>query len=174
MVQLKSIATGNESFTADDFREAAVKKLRLVKPMLDALRSGDAKKLAQYEDIRSISIDDYAAAYAARLPSDFVPTFTTDKPGLEEQAILKLLEMDISATIARKSVKKALQNAQSGQPLSELLKKSIRIALNIQDKTTNPDKPMITNCDMRETSKDNGDAYNELKSASIIAEEDEF
>jgi len=186
MVQIKAIATGSETFNADDFQEVAAKKLRLVKPMLDALRSGDAKKLAQYEDIRSISIDDYAAAYQARLPSDFVSDFRTKKPELEEQAILKLLEMGIPTTIAKKAVKKELQNAQSGQPLSELLQKSFKIAINIQEKPTKskpeptPDNKPTTKSDMRETLEDSGnlgdakDAYIRLKNTQIIAEGDEF
>ena len=114
MAQVKAIATGTETFGVETFREAAAEKLRLVKPMLDALRSKDMKKLAQYEDIAPVSIDDYIAAYSTRLPA---ADFAVDKESalsLEEQAILKLLEMDIPAKAARSAVRKALKCASTG------------------------------------------------------------
>jgi len=173
MVQIKAIATGTETFGAKDIREAAADKLRLVKPMLDALRSGDTKKLAQYEDIRPISIDDYVSAYAAQLVSDFTPHSKTEKISLEEQALIKLLEMDIPTPIARQAVKKALRSMQSGQPLSDLLRKAFKIALNIQEK---PDikqkKEDIAEDDLRGVP--DGNTYDTLKSAGIITENDEF
>lgn len=172
MVQIKAIATGTEIFRATDIREAAADKLRLVKPMLDALRSGDARKLAQYEDIRPISIDDYAAAYASHLPSDFTPHSKTEKLSLEEQAILKLLEMDIFAQTAKQAVKKAMQGAQSGQPLSGLLQKAFKIALNMQDKAPAPDKGQIAEGDLREASGTG--AYDSLKATGVVAGGDEF
>ena len=41
MAQIKAIADGTELVTVKAIKEVAAEKLRLVKPMLDALRSGD-------------------------------------------------------------------------------------------------------------------------------------
>lgn len=172
MAQIKAIATGAESFGVKDIREAAADKLRLVKPMLDALRSGDARKLARYEDIRPISIDDYIATYASHLPSNFTPHSQTEKLSLEEQTILKLLEMDVPTSVAKKAVKKAMKGAQSGQSLSELLRKAFKIALSVQETVTVSEKEPSADGDLRQSSGDN--AYENLKAAGVIAGGDEF
>ena len=49
-------------FGVKDFHTAATEKLGLVKPMLDALRAGDKKKIQQYGDISPVSIEDYLSA----------------------------------------------------------------------------------------------------------------
>lgn len=47
MVQVKAITIGNDRFVPRDFHVVAAEKLGLVKPMLDALRAGDKKKIHQ-------------------------------------------------------------------------------------------------------------------------------
>jgi len=169
MVQIKAIATGAETFNADTFREVASEKLRLVKPMLDALRSGDPKKLAQYEDITPISIEDYIAAYSTRLPSDF--KFPKNEAmSLEEQAVLKLLEMGINSKTASSAVRKALKRVEAGQPLSSLVKSAFKLALNIQDgEQTVMAQPQEG--DLRNAAGEK--AYEDLKKAGVIANKDE-
>ena len=84
MAQVKAIADGTETVAAATIREAAAEKLRLVKPMLDALRSGDMKKIMRYEDIAPVNIENYIAAQAARIPA-----YGADRQAvtsLEEQA----------------------------------------------------------------------------------------
>jgi hypothetical protein len=172
MAQIKAIATRTESFDASAIRQVAVEKLRLVKPMLDALRSGDARKLAKYEDIRPISIEDYAAAYLAHLPPDTDKHPTAGQMSLEEQVLLKLLEMDIPATVAKRAVRRAMRGANSGQPLADVLRKAFKIALSIEDAAEPPAETEPADGDLRQMSGDM--AYEDLKAAGIIAGEDEF
>ena len=49
MVQVKAITVGNDRFVARDFHVVVAEKLGLVKPMLDALRTGDKKKSVSME-----------------------------------------------------------------------------------------------------------------------------
>lgn len=167
MAQIKAIATGTETFTPGTIREAAAEKLLLVKPMLDALRSGDARKLAQFEDIGPISIEDYAAAYASRLQIDH--SRPDEKATLEEQAILKLLELDIPAKIARSSVKKVLRRAGSGHPLSAVLNKAFRLALNLQEKGGTTDVMEPDDNDLRNLTGD--DPHQAFQTAGMIADD---
>lgn len=172
MVQIKAIATGKESFSAKDFREAAAEKLRLVKPMLDALRSGDKKKIFQYEDIAPISIDDYIAAYATRIPCDFENITKPEKLSLEEQAVLKLLEMDISPQIARRSVRKVMKSSPATQNLAIVVRKSFKIALNISDNSGEKQEVTVDG-DLRNIKGEN--RYDAFKGNDIIAgKEDVF
>ena len=169
--QAKVIGDGTEEVTAAAIREVAAVKLRLLKDYLDAIRSGDVKKMAQYEDIMPITAEDYIAAQFGRVASG-----TEYAKGamhtLEEQAVIKLLGMDIPSKVARFAVKKAIGNATVGQPLATVAKKAMRIALN-----------MDSGKDVIETDEQADDlrksvgstAYDSLKQSGVIApDEDEF
>ncbi|MCL2644937.1 MAG: ATP-binding protein [Betaproteobacteria bacterium] len=167
MAQIKAITDGTELVTVRTVREVAAEKLRLVKPMLDALRSGDTKKLLQFEDIRPISVEDYLAAQATRLPPvpEDQPTITS----LEEQAILKLLEMDIPSKTARQCVKKALKGASAGLPLSKVVQKAFRLALMMDEPAGSAALPAADENDIRQTVD-----YDGIKDAGVIADNSEW
>ncbi|MCD8299636.1 MAG: ATP-binding protein [Clostridiales bacterium] len=65
MVQIEAITNGREKFSPSDIVKVAQKKLTLVQPMLDALRSGDQKKIMMYGDIAPVNIEEYLSAYKA-------------------------------------------------------------------------------------------------------------
>lgn len=54
--QQKAISTGKEEITVELMRNVASKKFKLMKEMLNAIRSGNPYKIAKYEDIRRIEI----------------------------------------------------------------------------------------------------------------------
>jgi len=126
LAQIKAIADGTETVTPVSIREVAAEKLRLVKPMLDALRAGDKKKLLQYEDIRPIGVEDYIAAQASKLGA-----YTRKVSALEEQAVLRLLEMEVPSKTARACVRKVLSKSTDGQPLGGVIRKAFKMALNM-------------------------------------------
>lgn len=168
MAQVKAIADGTENVTPGIIREVAAEKLRLVKPMLDALRSGNMKKIMQYEDIRPINIENYVAVQAARIPTDTIDRKTVTS--LEEQAVLKLLEMDIPSKEARKCVKKVLSGMKSGQPLSKLVQKAFKLALDMEPQNSMPGKE--SNQDEEDLRNFLGeDAYESLKAAGTVSGE---
>ena len=163
LAQMKGIADGTEKITSATIREVAAEKLRLVRPMLDALRSGDRKRILQFEDIRPIQVEDYISAQASRL-GPYVPPLTS----LEEQAVLKLPEMDIPSPVARKCVKKALAGNNGGQSLSAVVRKAFKLALNLtEEKETDP--PAESAEDLRRTP-----GYASLKQEGRIADNDEW
>lgn len=55
--QQKAISTGKEEITVELMRNVASEKFKLMKEMLNAIRSGNPYKIAKYEDIRRIEID---------------------------------------------------------------------------------------------------------------------
>jgi hypothetical protein len=162
MAQIKAIADGTELVTFKAIQEVAAEKLRLVKPMVDALRSGDMKKILQFEDIRPISVEEYLAAQVTRLPQGEMPSQPVSS--LEEQAILKLLEMDIPSKTARQCVKKALKGAVAGLPLSKIVQKAFRLALMMEDSAEIAVFPAADENDMRQAAD-----YDSMKGASVIA-----
>lgn len=108
MVQIKAITAGSDSFSARDFHAAAAEKLGLVKPMLDALRTGDKKKIRQYGDISPVSIEDYLSSYMS-MAKDAVPEKVPEgKISVSEQAVLKLLELGVGPRTAKRLSGRAL------------------------------------------------------------------
>lgn len=169
MAQIKAIATGSETFSALTIREVAAEKLRLVKPMLDALRSGDIKRLSQYEDIRPISIEDYLVAYSGNEAVTSSKERKTTKINLHEQAILKLLELGIQPPIAKNAVNKVLVKEYKEMGLAVVVQKALLIALNVSG-DRNPGEQKQED-DLRELIEE--DAHSSLKSAGMIAESNE-
>ena len=129
MAQVKAITDETELVTPEIIREVANEKLRLVKPMLEALRSGNMKRIMQFEDIRPLDIDDFITAHASRLPWNAADA--EQIAPLEEQAIMKLLELDITPKEARIYVRKAMTGHNAGQTLASLVQKAFRMALHI-------------------------------------------
>ena len=166
MAQSKAIADGIETITAKTIREVVSEKLQLVKPMLKALREGDIEKLAQYEDIRLLDVECYLAAQCARLPSATKAETNDTRHALEEQIIVKLLEMDIPSKLARSAAKKALRQGATGQPLSAVAKKAMRIALNMEGEKAGVAKTEQEG-DLRDVPIES--VYDELKTSGAIA-----
>jgi len=160
LAQIKAIADGLEVITPYIISAVGAEKLKLVKPMLDALRSGDKKKLLKYEDIRPINIEDYISAQATKLS-----TYTQKVSSIEEQAVLKLLEMEIPSKTAAKCVKRVLSRHKDGQPLSGVVRKAFKMALELDvpkddyGKESQPSEGDI---------RDSG-GYDKLKESGIIA-----
>jgi len=109
MAQIRAIGLQTDTLTPNDFHIVASEKLGLVKPALDALRSGDEKRIAAIGDIASISVEDYYAAYLAMLPptKEIIPE-KRDKISLSEQAVLILLGLGVEATLAKRLVGKSM------------------------------------------------------------------
>jgi hypothetical protein len=57
LAQIRAMTTGRERVTAALIRSVAADSLRLAQPMLQALRSGDRMKLAQFEDIQPLDME---------------------------------------------------------------------------------------------------------------------
>ena len=170
--QAKAMGDRTEEVTVAAIREAAAVKLKSLKKYFDAIRSGDVKKMAQYEDIRPISVDDYLAAQYSRIAAT-VPDFSKEAAiSLEEQAVITLLEMDIPSKIARSAVRKVIEKSTVGQPLSSVVKKAFKLALNMEKDKEQPEQTEQKD-DLRNTGA--GDSYENLKSSGVIAETaDEF
>jgi hypothetical protein len=171
MAQIKAIADGVETIKPKLIRKVANERLKLVKPMLDALKSGDMKKIMRFEDIRPVSIEEYLSIQSVKIAS------RTDEPPpttLEEQTVLKLLEMDIPAHTARKCAKKALAGQKTGQTLGHVVQKAFKLALNMDAQNAADTNVSADDADdMRNRSGDN--TYDGLKSAgTVIADADEW
>lgn len=161
IVQIEAITNGVESFCASDIHKVAEKKLGLVKPMLDALRSGDRKKILRYEDITPVSIEDYLSAYQAVKPEIHEKT-TEKKLTVLEQTVVKLLEVDVDPPVAKRLAGKVIASHKNPVSVSEAFKEAYRLYISEV-----PD--MLETGEAREDLR-NSDGYEDIKRKGLVDE----
>ena len=137
MAQIRAIGLQTDTLAPGDFGIVASEKLGLVKSALDALRSGDKKRIDAIGDIALIGIEDYYAAYLAMLPQA-----TEDIPEkrnnilLSEQAALMLSELGVDPTTAKKLVGKVMAAHMELRKVGDIA----RIACQLYESPVTQDK----------------------------------
>ncbi|MDR2648747.1 MAG: ATP-binding protein [Clostridiales bacterium] len=164
MAQIRAIGLQTDIITPDDFHIVASEKLGLVKPALDALRSGDKKRIAAIGDIAPISIEDYYMAYLSMLPpaTESVPEKRTEIT-LSEQVVLKLLEMGIEPTQAKRLVGKAMAGNTGKKTLAGLILKAVTLYASESENTKQDSDDGGAPNDVREAS-----GYDGMKAAGLV------
>jgi len=122
MVQIRAIALGIDTFKPSDFQVAAAEGLALIKPMLDALRTGDRKKIDMYGDIAPVSIEDYYTAYSSVLAQRQNIPMKRSENLLSEQAVLKMLELGLEPTQAKRLIGKVLAKHQELRKIADVVR----------------------------------------------------
>lgn len=166
MAQIRAIGLQKDTFTPNDLRIVASEKLGLVKPALDALRSGDKKRIAAIGDIAPISIDDYYAAYVALLPpaAENV-TVKRNETSLAEQAVLKLMELDVEPTIAKRLVGKVMVAHMELRKVGDIVKIAYQSYLSGMPQDISEDEKRWNKNDLRSAV-----SYDEMKSAGAVSD----
>ncbi|MGN0399465.1 MAG: ATP-binding protein, partial [Blautia sp.] len=161
IVQIDAITSGKESFSVEDIRRTAVKKLALVKPMLDALRSGDKKKILKYGDITPISIEDYLSAY--QMPVEEIERKTPEqKLSVMEQTVIKLMEVDVAPGTARKLAGRVAASHKNPITVGQAFKEAYQMYLSdTQAKAIKEEKQVDK--DIRRS-----DSYEGLKQSGLV------
>lgn len=159
MVQVKAITAGKDTFSAKDFHVAAAEKLGLVKPMLDALRIGDKKKILQYGDISPVSIEDYLSAYTTAMKQEIPGKKEEEKVSALEKSILKLLELGVEPTTAKRLAGKVAASHNSALDVAATVKEAYYLyVMDRKEETDDRDER-----DLREQR-----GYEELKKNGMV------
>ena len=130
MVQIRAIALGIDTFKPSDFQVAVEEGLALIKPMLDALRSGDRKKIDMYGDIAPVSIDDYYAAYSSVLAQRQNIPIKRSESLLSEQAVFKMLELGLEPAQAKRLIGKVLAEHQELRKIADVVRVAYTLYLS--------------------------------------------
>ncbi|MBR4577589.1 MAG: AAA family ATPase [Clostridia bacterium] len=126
LLQEEAIRNGTETIRLADISRVAQKDMKIVQPMLNALRSGDPKKIAQYSDVISTFIDDMRSSREVFIESE-QPEKSRKKAG--EKLISEYLqEMDVPPELAEKYAHEALKKNPKEKPL-----KLVRTALALYE-----------------------------------------
>jgi len=145
MAQIRAIVSGKEEITPNLIRQVAKENLQLVQPMLQALKKGNLMEIAKYDDICTANVD-------------FVGFFSKNRQAVEmemrlkalqkqqqqkereemlsvkEQAIIKLLELNIEAKKAQKVVEQVMEEGEKLE-VSEVVVRAIQLLSSTGEKT---------------------------------------
>ncbi len=194
MVQWRAIAEGEEEMiTVDLIHEVAKEGLYLVKPMLDAIRSGDTEWMNRYKDIAPLSTVEYHNKYASKLETkDLKEIRRLARKQQEQQSpilstvILKLIqELNVNALLAKQCAEKVFNPNKKQHDVQDLVNEayalslqsggsaSIEIEKDNQKRSTKAKlEPKYQENDMRsivaEAQKQDISAHNALKQAGFI------
>jgi len=118
MAQIRAMSSGKETLSASLFRQVANEQLRLVQPMLASLRSGNVRELAKYEDIQPIDIGSFIERESSSIRvSEKIKELQVAKKieverqamSVEEESIIKLVELEIPSATAKRLVNKVME-----------------------------------------------------------------
>lgn len=178
MTQVKAISTGIEEITPQLMEQVSNDNLKMIQPMLNALKSGDYKKIALYEDICTIDVEDFLASQKKSIDfnqriKEFKDAKKQKETSKKEQAILKLLELDINEVKARKIIDEIVEEYGEDISLREIVTKGLTaIAAIDKNGSKSRSKNNLEEDDIRmivvEGSKLNKSAYEALKEEGYV------
>ncbi|MFV2048493.1 ATP-binding protein [Metabacillus sp. YM-086] len=189
--QLRAIATGKEEITPRLIVQVAKDSLRLVRPMLDALKSGIESEVMKYEDIRPIDMEEYFEKYKASIDLNEkiriqkkVEELKRNKQqnSIIEEVVLKLLQMDIEPKLAKRCAEQVIKEHGEMIEVTFALKESMKLALSLEDeKKTKPKqrrtkkiesdkiiRPLDLRLIVQDGKKEKMSAYESLEKADFI------
>lgn len=188
MSQIHAITTSKEEITPRIIRQVADENLKMTKPMLEALKTGNLRKLAQCEDI-CIDIDfgtffdknkqnvDVDLRFKI-LQKQKVEKQMSEALSLKEQAVLKLIDLNFQAKQAQKAIDLVMEENGETASVQELVIKAIEVLTKKErKKKEKKNAESFNNDDIRfivqEGRKLKLSAYEALKSKDLIKNADE-
>lgn len=128
MSQIKAIVTGKELINPTIIRQTAKENLKLVRPMIEALRSGNKEEISKYQDITPIDFNEIYNESISKILTSSTVKKANDIELIEEYAVLKLVELGIDANIAKISVMETIDANPQNLDKLFLVKEAMKIA----------------------------------------------
>lgn len=188
MSQIEAIITGREEITPETIRQVSNKHLQLVKPMIQALKSGNISKIAKFEDISTVDLDFLGFMERERASIDLQMKMDAMKRtqmkkeqemriSIKEKVILKLIELDFEPSVVQRAIEEIIDN-QRNLDINELVVKAIQ-RITALNKPRKKQKETSVDNDIRvlviEGRKENRTAYEVLgNSGHIKSHESDF
>lgn len=176
LAQIRAISSNKEVLSASLIKQVAKDHLKLVQPMLQALKTGDNSKISQYEDIYFPFNEAIENEKLNMDKNNFLKDMKqngNEDTRLKEEAIFRLNLLGVSKAKAKKAVAAAREKS-SFKNLQELVKYAFQLTINdetIEEKYINNEE--VEN-DLRKIiirgNENDQSAYQSLKKAGIIKE----
>jgi hypothetical protein len=184
MTQVRAIVTGKERITTDLIRKVAKEQLKLIRPMLDALRDGRKTQMLDYGDIAVPDVSDFLQREQSKI---HVQTFVQEARKrtesrqeqilrVKDEAIIRLQLLGISERQASELVRAVLTEQPNASDVNEVVKAAFQLSMgNTRDRKDRSGKEnrLEDERDLRlivKKGKDEGmtAAYDALKQAGVI------
>lgn len=151
--QVRAIATGEEKLSKSIIKQVASDSLRLVQPMLKAMKSGIPSEIAKYEDIRPIDMDEEIEKYKASVDLQekirIQKKIQGQKRQIKEQSLLEeitlqLLTMDFDPKEVQGAINKVFKKfgEDIGKPI--IIKEAVKLLIENEDKKANNHRKIKT------------------------------
>ncbi|MBY0025614.1 ATP-binding protein [Priestia aryabhattai] len=147
IVQLRAISSGVENITLGALKNVAKENLKLVRPMLKALKSGNPSEIAKYEDIQPIDIEEQVERYRAsidvhekvRLQKKLQESKRlANQNSLLEEITLFLLSLETEAEKANRIANKIVKKYGEEISIAEAKKEAVKLLWLKQNKAEVP------------------------------------
>lgn len=178
MAQIHAISTGKEEITVDIIKNVVSKNLKAVKPMLDALRSNDIRRIAKFEDICTLDYEDFLVQnnkdvnLTVRI-NEFKEAKERKQHNKKNEALIRLIELGINKRKAEIVLNEILVE-DSTIGLNKLIIESIKRVDEV--KVSKKNKYSYHDNDIRQIIKDakmnNIGVYEALKEKNYIVTAD--
>jgi hypothetical protein len=155
IAQWRAIAVESEAITPDLIKQVASDSLHLVRPMLDALKSGDKERVAKYSDIKPLDIKDFYEHFRSKLEvkkqadlkklraSSLTTQSPTDVPSFLREVILQLMSLDLPPALAKLHAETVVATREPDATVAVLVRKAYEAAL--KEGLTPQEKPEAKN-----------------------------
>lgn len=149
MAQIRAIYSGIEEVNAGLIKQVVQENLKLVQPMLEALKSGDMRRISQFEDISTVDFEEFISSERPKYSSgDKIQELlikkkqkeSADTLSLKERAVLKLIDLDIDPQKAQKVVEEIINQEEQDISVSEVVIKAVQILTGTAGKKTSVKK----------------------------------
>ncbi|MBL8203479.1 MAG: ATP-binding protein [Blastocatellia bacterium] len=136
MAQWRAILFDRDQISAEDIRLVARDGLKMVQPMIQALRLNDLKQLEKYDDIKSLDIKSYYEEYIDDIKISHTKKIEKAKKAITVSAldslnslIIGLVDLGITPTLAKKHAGLVWAGRDEIETMEELLGKAYKAAL---------------------------------------------
>ena len=182
MTQIRAISSGKEEISVALMKQVADENLKLVQPMIKALKSGNINKIAKFDDIADVNIDGFIRAEYSKidlsrkvkeLQQMHKQSQENSKEVIKEQVIMRLAELDIDYKKTEKYVEKVMNSESVELNVNSVMKQTLKEILNEEKQVNRQSKKIeVKKNDMRfmvkEGKKNNITAYQVLKNEGYI------
>lgn len=185
MVQWTAIAKGgSEAIDVNLIHQVAREGFYFIKPMLDAIRSGDIVKMQKYRDISAIDISEHQEKYLDKLHSRLIARQRHNRANRDKEAILSLTGQKIAIELMQWTVgfdraKEVALQVVAENPhetdFGKLFSLAYNIASEVSSSKTVPERGKSRanltnslNAIVEAAQTASGSAYNALVEANIV------
>ncbi|MEX0083634.1 ATP-binding protein [Clostridium butyricum] len=184
MAQVRAISSRKKAISVALIRQVAKENLRLVRPMLRALATGNLKNINSYNDIMIVDIDNFISTEKLKIDSNNkIDEFKKakervneeNKIDIREKAFIKLLESGFNEDEIEEYLDEVIKTGEND--IGKIVRVTIELILG-KVNSTKPEKSKrksnkaLNECDIRfiaeEAKKDNISIYEKLKQSNYI------